>query len=273
MLEFYPIDIERMVKEANSYPPIKKTNDVFKSELTFFSEHIWYSNGYTCDDVSIHKNVPIDVLCKSNSSGERVFFVLDSYYRGENVDFNVDVDLDICNINNIILNIDGKKNIKIEDNYADLDDERFEITTEQLYELCMASSLKLQINGREGVLWECDADGFISILQALYNEAFDNSVFTDANNIIRSDFEEKLKEIKKQEEQSQQSQQSARRKRNLGWFLLFGGIIIGLLAIPFMNSASDVGIVMGILCIVLGVLGFVIGLVFSLVFGNENIIG
>jgi hypothetical protein len=57
----------------------------------------------------------------------------------------------------------------------------------------MTSSLKIQINGRDGVLWESEADGFITVLQALYNESFDNSVFTDANNIIRSDFEGKLK--------------------------------------------------------------------------------
>lgn len=243
MLEFYPIDIERMVKEANSYPPIKKTNDVFKSELTLFSEHIWYSYGYTCDDVSIHKNVPIDVLCKSNSSGERVFFVLDSYYRGENEDFNVDVDLDICNINNIILSIDGKKNIKIEDNYADLDDERFEITTEQLYELCMASSLKLQINGREGVLWECDADGFISILQALYNEAFDNTKFIDAVNVIRADFEKKINEIdKKREEEHKRQEEEERKEKGSKTALVTVGIILAvfgfILLIPGISSGS-----------------------------------
>ena len=181
MLEIW--NVEKYLEEAGKYIPIKRNNDVFKRELTLFSEHIWYGNS----DISIHNNAPIDVLYKSNPSGERVFLVIDAEYSERK-------NLKTLRIDNIILNIDGKKNIKVEYNYdADLNDERFEIKKEQLYELCMASSLKIQINGRDGVLWESEADGFITVLQALYNESFDNSVFTDANNIIRSDFEEKLK--------------------------------------------------------------------------------
>ena len=247
MLEFYWKDIERMSKEASKYIPIKRNNDVFKNELTLLSEHIWYLHGYMYDDLSIHNNVPIDVLYKSNSSGERVFFVTDTNYEKNGLRLSIN--------KKIILNIDGKKNIKVEYNYyADQNDEKFEIKKEQLYELCMASSLKIQISGREGVLWESEADGFITVLQALYNEAFDNSMFTDANNIIRSDFEKKINEI----DSNNKEQQEKKSKRNLGVLLLVGGIIIGLFAIPFMNNAFNV---VGIICLALGGIGFVIGLV------------
>ncbi len=224
------LSVEWHLKEAGKYIPIKRNNDVFKSELTLFSEHIWYGNS----DISIHNNVPIDVLYKSNPSGERVFLVIDAEYskRKNLKTYRIN---NIIFINNIILNIDGKKNIKVEKNYdTDLNDERFEIKKEQLYELCMASSLKIQINGSDGVLWESEADSFITVLQALYNEAFDNSAFTDANNIIRSDFEGKLKKYEERErKQRVESKQNEKLWVNFIWILIIliigGAMLLGFL--------------------------------------------
>lgn len=182
-------------EELKKHSVIKTHNDVFNNELIIKSEHLRYKY---CD-IAIHKDVPLDVIYKSNSSGEKVFIIFESYFQYNNR-------LSLVFVDKIVFNIDGKKNIEItKKENPPTEDECYELTKEQLTELCNANSLKIQISGYDGVLWEGAADSFITILQALYNEAFDNTMFKNAKAEINSQI------IKKGEEEGKLKKQ----KRNL----------------------------------------------------------
>lgn len=178
------------LKEINKYNVIETHSDVFKNELTIYSMHLKEDHKYNW--VSLHKDVPLDVIYKSNPSGEKIFLVFDDLntynFRG--------VDL-------IVLNIDGKKNIEIKGNYHfKTIDEFFEITKDQFYELCCASSLMIQLSGKHGISWEGEANSFITILQAVYNEAFDNTLFKEAKDKISSFFNSQIEIIREKKEKN-----------------------------------------------------------------------
>ena len=185
------VDFQKDLEEIEKYNVLEKNNDIFKNEMTinsvrlFYNYHLYLPYRGESSELSVYKDVPLEVLFKSNSSGERVFLVPDKSYLGF--------------IDRIILNINGKKNIDIlrkEENV--LEDEFYEISKEQLYELCKASSLQIQISFNGTVKWEGEASGFITVLQALYNEAFDNTQFKNAQNdaleFTKNEFQ-KVKEV------------------------------------------------------------------------------
>ena len=176
-----------LTSDGIKYNVIEKRIDEFKHELTIYSNRL--HGLYRAKWISIHGDVPINVLYKSNSSDERIFLTLDS------------CDHKVMGSDKIILNLDGKKNIEINRDWsAEARDEQFEITKEQLYELCMASTLKIQFSGYNGVGWEGTANGFITILQVIYNEAFDNTLFADAKKKVISYMEDAIEPEKHYEE-------------------------------------------------------------------------
>lgn len=147
------------VGEANI---IEVHNDVFNNELTIKSIHV-RAAGVSLD--ILHEGVPVDVMYKSNPSGEKVYMAFaDEEYRASTT---------------MIWNINDTKNIKLSRTERKEND-YYEITNEQLLELCSASVLKVQVSGKNGILWEGDATGFIVVIQAVYNKAIDNLMFVDA---------------------------------------------------------------------------------------------
>ncbi len=147
------------VGEANI---IEVHNDVFNNELTIKSIHV-RGAGVSLD--ILHEGVPIDILYRSNPSGEKAYMAFaDEDYRASTT---------------LIWNINGTKNIKLSRTERKEND-YYEITKEQLLELCSASVLMVQVSGKNGILWEGDATGFIIVIQAVYNKAIDNMMFVDA---------------------------------------------------------------------------------------------
>ena len=214
-------DINEINKNLNI---LEKHNDPFINELTvrFIETHCTY-NAYTRDEsikeeieiyydleriypvkeyspcISIQGQIPIDVIYKSNPSGERIF---------------LEINLSLYFDSKVVFNINGRKNIEIlKSDNPQAEDEEFELTKDQLYELCKASSLKIQIRNYEGVKWEGDANGFITILQVLYNEAFDNSLFTDAHNTALSYMKTEVKKIEDKIKAGEDMFQQAKQRR------------------------------------------------------------
>lgn len=182
-MEYVDANLENLEKIKCNVIEIK--NDEFKNEFKIFSTRLMTL--YLFRWISIHEDAPINVLYKSNSSGERIFLTPD--------------DKKVMGSEKIILNIDDKKSIEINRDWrAEAGDEQFEITKEQLYELCMASTLKIQFSGYNGVGWEGTANGFITILQVIYNEAFDNTLFADAKKKVISYMEDAIEAEKHYEE-------------------------------------------------------------------------
>lgn len=250
--------IDFNIKEIDSNcNVIEKRNDAFSQELIvrsvkkrccydYFYKEYEYSSyiGTASDkcDISIHHDVPLDVIYKSNSSGERVFL-------------KIEFEDPFAIVGKVIFNINGRKNIEI----SETDDppskyERFEITKEQLYELCMASSLKIQIRDTEGcVIWQGEADAFIIILQVLYNEVFDGSLFKDAHRTALSFMKTEMKKIEekiksgealvKQKEQKEQQERQRRRKIRKScyiWGVLSLVVaIIGIIGVCLVPSHSS----------------------------------
>ena len=63
--------------------------------------------------------------------------------------------------------------------------------------MCMANSLAVQVSDQhDAVIFESNANGFITILQALYNQALDNTVFSDAKKNALSFLNEKYAKVK-----------------------------------------------------------------------------
>ena len=159
------VDFQKDLEEIEKYNVLEKNNDIFKNEMTinsvrlFYNYHLYLPYRGESSELSVYKDVPLEVLFKSNSSGERL--------SGEEV-------------------------------HSALLDAQFEISKEQLYELCKASSLQIQISFNGTVKWEGEASGFITVLQALYNEAFDNTQFKNAQNdaleFTKNEFQ-KVKEV------------------------------------------------------------------------------
>ena len=212
--------------------PFEKKYDVFKNELTILSRHISYLwepeyNGYRhfYKGVSPYYDIPLDVLYKSNHSGEKIFIIINEYLNLKSYPLYL--------VTNIIFNIDGKKNIIITKKYADIEYERLEITKEQLYELCMASSLMIQINGSDGIMGEFEANNFKTILQALYNDVFDNKIFTEAKNIIIKHVENRIKEVDAEQEEKRTAEEEDYNKRHYWdehpWQVVF--MVLGITAL------------------------------------------
>ncbi len=220
----FEVDYDPNTGEANI---IKVHNDVFNNELTINSVHVGFFkiNGKYVESkydgiVSSIKNrfVPIDVLYKSNSSGEKLYLA----FADEDGKASTDM----------IWNINGIKNIKltrIERKENDL----YEITKEQLYELCTATTLKVHVSGKKGPLWEGEATNIIIILQAVYNEAIDNTKFADAKNKALDDLNKRVKHLfEKIEEDERQQKEKERRKEkkernsNIIWIIISAVVII-----------------------------------------------
>lgn len=258
------VDFQKDLEEIEKYSVLEKNNDIFKNEMTinsvrlFYNYHLYLPYRGESSDLSVYKDVPLEVLFKSNSSGERVFLVPNTSRLG--------------GIDRIILNINGKKNIDvlIKEEYV-LDDELYEISKDQLYELCKASSLQIQISFNGTVKWEGGASGFITVLQALYNEAFDNTQFKNAPNdaleFTRNEFQ-KVKGVIQEgiHEVEMGRKQVAEGEKNdtisilmlvIGIILVCAGVV--LFIVSFTGTSSGL--------LLLAILSFIAGLTLSIVYG------
>lgn len=167
---------------------------------THFSFERGLSNGSIC--CSPHFEVPIDVVYKSNPQGEFIYITLWGGPTSKRLIFNIDGKLNIDLIRQEDLEEDFSRGVWSSESYdaaigkKRYDEEKhryyqqrgtgftrlfFEITKEQLQKLCSATTLLLQTSTEEGsVQFEGDASCFITILQALYNEAFDNTKYPES---------------------------------------------------------------------------------------------
>ncbi len=220
----FEVDYDPNAGEANI---IKVHNNVFNNELTINTVHVWVFelNGKYVESkydgiVSSIRNrfVPIDVLYKSNSSGEKLYLA----FADEDGKASTDM---IWNINCI-------KNIKLT-RIERKENDYYEITKEQLYELCTASSLMVQISGKKGTILEGNATDAIIMFQTLYNEAIDNTKFTDAKTKALDDLNKRVKHLfEKIEEDERQQKEKERRKEkkesnsNIIWIIISAVVVI-----------------------------------------------
>ena len=247
---FYYISIE-------GYNVLEEHHDAFKNELSINSFHVKLNK----EGMTIHKDAPIDVLYKSNPTKE-VFYLtyLYQYHSEEGTPTY------------LRLNIDGIENIEIEYDdslFETLGDIKrghsyrayFEITKEQLYKLCLANSLAVQISNRQDfAIKEFTANGLITILQTLYNRVVDNTAFCDAGERAVSYYKDAVarkKAIDKEKSDRKKAEEKASKlKRNnnkkLGYLMLFGGLIVLLIGILACCVVPYSGF--GILCIIGGAL-------------------
>lgn len=167
---------------------------------THYSFERGLSNGSIC--CSPHSEVPIDIVYKSSPQGEDVFITLWGDATSNRLIFNIDgkINIDLIRQEDIQENFGSREwsseayDTAIGEQRYNKEKQRyyqqrgtgydrlfFEITREQLEKLCYAKTLSIQSSSESNeVQFEGDASGFITILQALYNEAFDNSMYTDA---------------------------------------------------------------------------------------------
>ena len=224
----------KYIKRIEKYNVLEVHQDVFKNELLINSYHV--------GEHVIHGDVPLDVVYKSNPAKE-AFYLTYVYYIGEGIPAY------------LRLNIDGRENIEIEvdDSLQDnINDYRgsgnrvyFEITKEQLYKLCLANSLAVQISDyHDSVMKECTANGFITVLQTLYNRAIDNTAFCDAEKRCIAFFDEKISKKNAKEKDEK------RKKKTLGYLMHFGGLFVLLIGILACCAEPFSGF--GIICIVGG---------------------
>lgn len=186
-------------------------NDVFKNELTISSVHVWDSTASYTDLRSInHGGIPIDIQYKSNSSGEKLYLAFS--------------DEDDKASTEMIWNVNGLKNIKLTRTERKEND-LYEITKEQLFELCMATTLKVQVSGKKGPLWEGEATNIIIILQTVYNEAIDNTMFVDAKSKALDNLN-KLKKIHVKKEEDEQRKEKKERNSNIIWIIITAAVVI-----------------------------------------------
>ena len=226
------------------YPPdkydvLEEHHDVFKKELSINSYHV--------GEYVVHGNVPLDVVYKSNPAKE-AFYLTYVYYVGKEIPAY------------LRLNIDGRENIEIEvddslkDNINDYQGSGnrvyFEITKEQLYKLCLANSLAVQIsNHYDSVIKECTANGFIAVLQTLYNRAIDNNTFYDAKERCIAFFEEEASKKNAKDEE----EEKMRKRSKTAWIVI--GILlalIGIIILSAVGSGSFVAILFSILLLSTG---------------------
>lgn len=188
-----------------------KDYDDFPDENGIYRSYMRSKKGSIC--CSPHRDVPIDIVYKSTPQGEYIYITLWGNPTSKR----------------LILNIDGKSNIdlirqeNIRDDFGIGDwssaandsatgEKRyekecqrfyqqefsgqsriyFELTREQLEKLCSAKTLYIQTSSHYNeVQFEGDASGFITILQALYNEAIDNAMYinskADALSLLESE--------------------------------------------------------------------------------------
>ena len=248
---FYYISIE-------GYNVLEEHHDAFKNELSINSFHV--------KGMTIHKDAPIDVLYKSNPTKE-VFYLtyLYQYHSEEGTPTY------------LRLNIDGIENIEIECDdslFETLGDIKrghsyrayFEITKEQLYKLCLANSLAVQISNRQDfAIKEFTANGLITILQTLYNRVVDNAAFCDAGERAVSYYKDAVarkKAIDKEKSDRKKTEEKAsilNNNKELGYLMLFGGLIVLLIGILACCAVPYSGF--GILCIIGGALIAIFSLV------------
>lgn len=184
-------------------------NDVFKNELTISSVHVWDSSASYTDLRSInHGSIPIDIQYKSDSSGEKMYLAFS--------DEEASTDM--------IWNVNGVKNIKLTRTERK-DNDLYEITKEQLYELCTAKSLKVQISGKRGVVWEGEATNIIIMLQTVYNEAIDNTMFVNAKSRALDNLNT-LKQLHIKIEEDERRKEKKERNSNIIWIIISAIVVI-----------------------------------------------
>ena len=213
----FTVDYNSQNPEANV---LVKQQDIFQNTLTIKSVHCYFENievernlfsndipngtqrHYHSSCCSIHNKVPIDIIYKSSPQGEKIFIALWGDATSQRLIFNIDgksnIDL-ICqedirenfgrnewsseanDSNTGKLRYDEEKQRFYQQRGTGYDRMFFELSREQLEKLCSATILNIQSSSQSGeIQFEGDASGFITIIQALYNEAFDNSMYIDA---------------------------------------------------------------------------------------------
>ncbi len=227
-----------------------KEQDIFQNTLTIKSVHCYYGtvsyykytdhwedeygkkNYYTglgCENGSVccspHRDVPIDIVYKSTPQGENIYITLGGYSTS----------------NRLIFNINGKTNIELfkKDDMSDDYGNRlyFEITKEQFGKMCSATSLAIQISSSSGeVLFESDASVFITILQALYNETIDNTMYTNAKDNALSLLESKAANIQASNDvEMSKKTEFDNRRETISWgliaFFVISAIVMLVLAL------------------------------------------
>ena len=226
---------------------LEKHNDVFKNELTIKSLH----NYYRGKGISIHNEIPVDIIYKSSPGKERVYL---SFWG------NASSDLMILNIDGVD-NIELSKSREISERFDDEEwiaaaggDESyglyivrqanelfynnrftpirrvyFELKKDQLYKLCIASSLSVQVSTNTGdVQFERSITDFIVILQALYNEAFDSTKFCEAKDTALSFLNNNVGIL---EEEKRKTDKKDKREDVFQkvYFIIMGIVFIGLI--------------------------------------------
>lgn len=222
----------------DKYDVLEEHQDVFRNELSINSFHVSILlYGYFMPKYVIHEKVPLDVIYKSNQSRESFYLTYNGHAKY------------------LRLNIDGKYTIEIEadEDVRDSLDRGwryyFEITKDQLYKLCMANSLAIQISDyKDSTVEQRSADGLIPILQTVYNRVIDNSTFCDAKqkciDYYKAEYNREVAEI-------EEIKGGKENRNKWGWPMLIGGFFfafVGILvccAVPYS--------VFGILSIILGV--------------------
>ncbi len=217
---------EKELKNIEEYNVLEEHHDVFKNELSINSYHgKYYFEEYYCSDETIHEDVPLDVVYKSNPTKEAIYLT----YRADKGFPEY-----------LRLNIDGRENIEVENDNSFGDEcstyyrVYYEITKEQLHKLCLANSLAVQLSNRHNsVIEECTANEFITILQALYNRAIDNGAFCDAEKKCIAFFEDQIAAKKAKDEawEKKSALEQAldhKRKRNktVAWVIVIIVIIL-----------------------------------------------
>ncbi len=213
----FTIDYNSQNPEANV---LVKQQDIFQNTLTIRSVHCYFENievernlfsndipngtqrHYHSSCCSIHYKVPIDIIYKSSPQGEKIFITLWGDLTSQRLIFNIDgksnIDLirqedieenfsrdvwssEANDANTGYLRYNEEKQRYYQERSTGFNRLFFEITRDQLEKLCSATTLNIQTSSHSNeVQFEGDASGFITIIQALYNEAFDNSMYIDA---------------------------------------------------------------------------------------------
>ncbi len=141
----------------------------------------------------------------------------------------------------MILNINGIENIKlsVSENILETVGQKkrfyFEITKDQLYKLCMAKNNLLQVNDwNNAELFEREANCIIPMLQVLYNEAIDNSLFEDAKNKALRFLNNKVAIL--EEENRKVAEKNKQDNVYQTVFFIIMGIVFGILRLPSHKS-------------------------------------
>ncbi len=201
----YTVDYNSQNPEANI---LVKQQDIFQNTLTIKSVHCYYETVEYIDSIrkygslccSPHSAVPIDVIYKSTPQSEKIFITLWGNPSSSRLIFNIDgkSNIDLIRQRDFYEQFDNDEwssnanDPKIGNKRCDKERQRFfqqnvyariffELTREQLKKMCSASTLSIQSSSdSHEIQFEGDASGFITILQAIYNEAIDNTMYTKA---------------------------------------------------------------------------------------------